>query len=56
MSLLARNERDLWRIVLEHMGTVLWTELCPPKIHVKILTPNMTAFEVKAFKGVIKVE
>ena len=35
---------------------VLWTELCPLKIHVESLTPKVTIFGYRAFKEVIMVK
>ena len=35
---------------------VLWAELCPHKIHVESQIPNVTAFEYRAFKEVIRVK
>ena len=34
---------------------VLWAELCPHKIHAESQIPNVTAFEYRAFKEVIRV-
>ena len=31
---------------------VLWAELCPPKIHVEVLTLNVTVFGHRVFKEV----
>ena len=35
---------------------MLWTELCPSKVHVIKLYPSVTVFGDRAFKEIIKVK
>ena len=50
------NQDWFGHIVSPGPDMVLWTKLCPLKIHVEALTPNVTVFADRACREVIKVE
>lgn len=56
LNLLPGKALSLVRVQLIKLYPLVWTSLCPPNSCVEALTPNVTIFEDRTFKEVIKVK